>query len=111
MSPDGLPRQIAYGRQRILEIVIALALKPRVLLLDEPAAGVQSREAGAIHDQLARLPGDVAILMIEHDMDLVFRFAREIVVLVQGGVLTHGEPAAIAADERVRAVYLGRSAP
>jgi branched-chain amino acid transport system ATP-binding protein len=103
--------QIAYGRQRLLEIVIALALKPRVLLLDEPAAGVQSREAGAIRDQLARLPGDVAILMIEHDMDLVFRFAREIVVLVQGGVLTRGAPAAIAADERVRSVYLGRSAP
>jgi len=107
---DSPAARLAYGRQRILEIVIALALKPRVLLLDEPAAGVPSAEAGAIHDRLTSLPDQVAILMIEHDMDLVFRFAREIVVLVQGGVLTKGAPAAIVADERVRAVYLGRSA-
>ena len=100
--------QLPYGRQRLLEIAIALALRPRVLLLDEPAAGVPSAEAGVIHDRLARLPAEVAILMIEHDMDLVFRFAREIVVLVQGSVLVRGTPAAIAADARVREVYLGR---
>ena len=92
------------------EIAIALVLNPRVLLLDEPAAGVPASEAHAIHDVLDRLPADIAILMIEHDMDLVFRFAREIVVLVQGRVLIRGTPDTIAADPRVRAVYLGRSA-
>ena len=103
--------ELAYGEQRLLEIAIALALKPRVLLLDEPAAGVPKSEAHAIHAALERLPAEVAILMIEHDMDLVFRFVREIVVLVQGRILRRGTPAEIAADPEVRAVYLGRSAP
>jgi branched-chain amino acid transport system ATP-binding protein len=102
--------ELPYGQQRLLEIAIALVLKPRVLLLDEPAAGVPAAEAHAIHDVLDRLPPDIAILMIEHDMDLVFRFAREIAVLVQGRVLTTGTPREIAADPRVRAVYLGRGA-
>jgi branched-chain amino acid transport system ATP-binding protein len=102
--------ELAYGKQRLLEIAIALALRPRILLLDEPAAGVPSGEAHAIHGMIERLPADVAVLMIEHDMELVFRFAREIAVLVQGTVLTRGAPAAIAADPRVRAIYLGRSA-
>jgi branched-chain amino acid transport system ATP-binding protein len=106
----GRVSELSYGDQRLLEIGIALSLKPRVLLLDEPAAGVPSGEAHAIHDMIDRLPTDVAVLMIEHDMELVFRFAREIVVLVAGGVYTRGAPAEIAADERVRAVYLGRSA-
>ncbi len=101
--------ELPYGKQRLLEIAIAMALRPRVLLLDEPAAGVPSAEAHTIHDALHRLPKDVAILMIEHDMDLVFRFVREIVVLVAGRILTRGTPAEIAADPRVRAVYLGRS--
>jgi branched-chain amino acid transport system ATP-binding protein len=101
--------ELPYGRQRLLEIAIALALKPRVLLLDEPAAGVPSAESHIIHDVLERLPKDIAILIIEHDMDVVFRFAREITVLVQGSILTQGEPAKIAADPEVRAVYLGRS--
>jgi len=99
---------LPYGQQRLLEIAIALALKPRVLLLDEPAAGVPLAEAHAIHDVLESLPPEIAILMIEHDMDLVFRFAREIVVLVHGQVLTRGTPGEIAADPEVRAVYLGR---
>lgn len=102
--------ELAYGKQRLLEIGIALAMRPRILLLDEPAAGVPSGEAHAIHDMIERLPADVAVLMIEHDMELVFRFARDIVVLVQGGVLTSGNPAQIATDPQVRAVYLGRSA-
>ncbi len=102
--------ELPYGEQRLLEIAIALALRPSVLLLDEPAAGVPSLEAHVIHDALDRLSADIAVLMIEHDMDLVFRFAREIVVLAQGRVLTRGAPADIAADPRVRAVYLGRSA-
>jgi branched-chain amino acid transport system ATP-binding protein len=101
-------RELPYGEQRLLEIAVALVLKPRVLLLDEPAAGVPAAEAHAIHAVLGRLPAEIAILMIEHDMDLVFRFAREITVLVQGRVLTTGTPQEIAADPEVRAVYLGR---
>ncbi len=101
--------ELPYGEQRLLEIAIALALRPRVLLLDEPGAGVPSGEVHVIHDALDRLPADIAILIIEHDMDLVFRFAREIVVMVQGAVLRRGAPAEISADPEVRAVYLGRS--
>jgi branched-chain amino acid transport system ATP-binding protein len=102
-------RELPYGQQRLLEIAIALALKPRVLLLDEPAAGVPSEEAHRIHDVLASLPKEIAILIIEHDMEVIFRFAQEIIVLLQGRVLTRGEPARIAADPEVRAVYLGRT--
>ena len=105
---DRVVAELPYGQQRLLEIAIALALRPRVLLLDEPAAGVPVGENHAIHDALDRLPPDIAILMIEHDMDLVFRFAREIVVLVRGRVLTSGTPEEIAASAEVRAVYLGR---
>ena len=100
-------RELPYGRQRLLEIALALAQRPRVLLLDEPAAGVSSRESHLILDALERLDRDIAILIIEHDMDVIFRFAREITVLVAGAVLVEGPPEAIAADERVRAVYLG----
>jgi branched-chain amino acid transport system ATP-binding protein len=106
---DRIVRELPYGRQRLLEIAIALSLKPRVLLLDEPAAGVPSTEAHTIHEVLSNLPKDIAILIIEHDMDVIFRFAQEIIVLVQGRVLTRGEPAAIAVDPEVRAVYLGRT--
>ena len=102
--------ELPYGQQRLLEIAIALVLKPRVLLLDEPAAGVPATEAHAIHAALERLPAEISILMIEHDMDVVFRFAKLIAVLVQGRVLTTGTPQEVAADPRVRAVYLGRSA-
>jgi branched-chain amino acid transport system ATP-binding protein len=101
--------ELPYGKQRLLEIAIALALRPRVLLLDEPAAGVPAAESHVIHDALGRLPQEIAILIIEHDMDVVFRFAREITVLVQGRILMSGAPAKIAADPEVRAVYLGRS--
>jgi branched-chain amino acid transport system ATP-binding protein len=104
-------RYLPYGEQRLLEIAIAMALKPRVLLLDEPGAGVPSNESHIIHTALDRLPADMAIMLIEHDMDVVFRFAREIVVLVQGKVLVKGDPAAIAANPEVRSVYLGRSRP
>jgi branched-chain amino acid transport system ATP-binding protein len=104
-SVAGLP----YGEQRLLEIAIALSLRPRVLLLDEPAAGVPLHETELIHQALGRLPADIAILIIEHDMDVVFRFAHEIVVLVQGRILTRDAPAAIAADPMVRAVYLGKT--
>ncbi len=100
-------RELAYGKQRLVEIAIALGLRPRVLLLDEPAAGVPSLESHRILEVLAALPPDIAILIIEHDMDLVFRFARRITVLSAGAVLTEGSPQEIAADERVRQVYLG----
>jgi len=100
-------REIAYGRQRLVEIAIALGLNPRILLLDEPAAGVPQAESKLILDVMAELPEDIAILIIEHDMDLVMRFAKRITVLVQGAVLCEGAPADILADQRVREVYLG----
>ncbi len=100
-------RKLAYGKQRLLEIALALATRPRVLLLDEPAAGVPEEERQDILDALAALPSEVAILLIEHDMDLVFTFATRISVLVAGRLLTEGDPEEIARDERVRAVYLG----
>jgi branched-chain amino acid transport system ATP-binding protein len=103
-------REVAYGRQRLVEIAVALGLKPSVLLLDEPAAGVPSGESGTIIEVIERLPAELALLIIEHDMDLVFRLARRITVLVQGTVLTEGPPQAIAADPRVREVYLGERA-
>ncbi len=99
---------LPYGQQRLLEIAIALALRPKVLLLDEPAAGVPSSETHVIQGVLESLPKDIGILIIEHDMDLVFRLATEIVVLVLGAVLCRGTPAQIAADPTVRAVYLGK---
>jgi ABC-type branched-subunit amino acid transport system ATPase component len=102
-------QDLPYGRQRLVEIAIALGLKPKVLLLDEPAAGVPSQDSGRILEVLAALPGDIAILIIEHDMDLVFRFAQRITVLVQGQILVEGTPQEIAADARVRSVYLGEA--
>ena len=103
-----LVRELPYGRQRLVEIAIALAQKPRVLLLDEPAAGVPSSESHLILDVVAALDPDIAVLIIEHDMDVVFRFAREITVLVQGAVLTHGTPDEIMNNAQVRDVYLGQ---
>jgi len=99
--------ELPYGRQRLVELAITLALKPEVLLLDEPAAGVPSAESHIILDAIEALPKDIAVLIIEHDMDLVFRFANRIIVLVAGEVLTEGSPEEISADERVRSVYLG----
>ena len=98
---------LPYGKQRLVEIAIALGLKPKVLLLDEPAAGVPSLESERILEVLDALPADIAILIIEHDMDVVFRFAERITVLVQGEVLCEGTPAEIGADRRVHEVYLG----
>jgi ABC-type branched-subunit amino acid transport system ATPase component len=99
--------ELPYGRLRLVEIAIALGLAPRVLLLDEPAAGVPSAESHIILDAIAGLPADIAVLIIEHDMDLVFRFASRITVLVSGAVFAEGTPAEIAANRDVRAVYLG----
>ena len=100
-------QDLPYGKQRLVEIAIALGLRPKVLLLDEPAAGVPSTDTERILQHLEKLSSDIAILIIEHDMDIVFRFAREITVLVQGQVLVRGTPDEIARDQRVRDVYLG----
>ena len=101
---------LAYGKQRLLEIALALACRPKALLLDEPAAGVPESERRDILAALDALPSEAAILLIEHDMDLVFSFAKSITVLVAGRILVEGAPEAIAADPRVRAVYLGEDA-
>ena len=101
--------ELSYGRQRLVEIMIALAQKPKVLLLDEPAAGVPSAESRLILDVIDDLSENIAILIIEHDMEIVFRFADRITVLVAGTVFTEGSPAEISADPRVRSVYLGES--
>jgi branched-chain amino acid transport system ATP-binding protein len=100
-------RELPYGRQRLLEIALALATKPKVLLLDEPAAGVPHEESGEIFEAVASLSGDLTLLFIEHDMHVVFRFATHIIVLVGGAIFTEGSPAEIAADPGVREVYLG----
>lgn len=100
-------RVLAYGKRRLLEIAIALACEPRVLLLDEPVAGVPAGEREELLQTLAALPAEVSILLIEHDMDLVFSFANRMTVLVNGTVLTEGDPDQIANDPRVKAVYLG----
>jgi len=100
-------RELAYGKRRLLEIAIALACEPRVLLLDEPVAGVPAGERDELLQTVAALPKDVSVLLIEHDMDLVFSFADRMTVLVNGAVLTEGTPEAIAADPRVKEVYLG----
>jgi branched-chain amino acid transport system ATP-binding protein len=104
---DTRTRNLPYGKQRLLEIALALATKPSILLLDEPAAGIPSGESAQLFSVIAGLPREVTIVFIEHDMDLVFRFAERITVLVGGRVLTEGTTQEIAADARVREVYLG----
>jgi branched-chain amino acid transport system ATP-binding protein len=100
-------RELPYGRQRLVEIAIALAQRPKLLLLDEPAAGVPSSENHLILDVISKLDPNITVLIIEHDMDVVFRFATRITVLVAGTVLVEGTPEEISSNERVRAVYLG----
>jgi branched-chain amino acid transport system ATP-binding protein len=101
---------LPYGKQRLLEIALAIACRPHVLLLDEPAAGVPEAERHGILDAVAALPSDVTVLLIEHDMDIVFSFADRISVLVNGALFVEGAPDAVAADPRVKAVYLGEEA-
>ncbi len=98
---------LPYGKQRLLEIALAFACRPHLLLLDEPAAGVPEAERQELLATITALPADVTVLLIEHDMDLVFSFADRISVLVNGGLFVEGKPAEVARDERVKAVYLG----
>jgi len=102
-------KHLAYGKRRLLEIATALACAPRVLLLDEPVAGVPEGERQEIFDIVNALPADVSVLLIEHDMDLVFNFANSVTVLVNGAVFAEGSVQAISNDPRVKAVYLGES--
>jgi branched-chain amino acid transport system ATP-binding protein len=104
-------RELPYGQQRLLEIALALATRPKVLLLDEPAAGVPREESAELFAAIAGLSKDITVLFIEHDMDIVFRFASRIIVMVGGRILLEGTPQEIAADARVREVYLGGEAP
>ena len=104
-----LTRELAYGEQRLLEIALALATRPRVLLLDEPAAGVPKEESAELFAAIAGLSSALTVLFIEHDMDVVFRFASRIHVMVGGRILVQGTPDDIARDPRVREVYLGRA--
>jgi branched-chain amino acid transport system ATP-binding protein len=99
--------EIAYGQRRLLEIAMALALKPKVLLLDEPAAGVPRAESDLLLRVIERLPTGLAVMMIEHDMDLVFRFAHRVIVLAAGRIICEGTPPQVAADPTVRKAYLG----
>jgi branched-chain amino acid transport system ATP-binding protein len=100
-------RELAYGQQRLLEIALALATRPKVLLLDEPAAGVPQGESAELFAVIAELSRDISVLFIEHDMNVVFKFANRIIVMVGGRILVEGTPREIAADTRVREVYLG----
>jgi ABC-type branched-subunit amino acid transport system ATPase component len=102
-------RELAYGQQRLLEIALALATRPKVLLLDEPAAGVPKDESSELFNVIAGLSKDIAILFIEHDMNVVFRFASRIIVMVGGRILVEGTPREISSDPRVREVYLGKA--
>jgi branched-chain amino acid transport system ATP-binding protein len=104
-----LTRSLPYGKQRLIEIALALATGPRILILDEPAAGIPAAESGEVFGVLAGLPREVSVLFIEHDMDLVFRFAERITVLASGSILAEGTPQQIASDLRVREVYLGEA--
>jgi branched-chain amino acid transport system ATP-binding protein len=103
-------RTLPYGKQRLVEIALALATRPRILLLDEPAAGIPGEDNAEVFEVVAGLPRDVTVLFIEHDMGLVFRFAERISVLASGELLMQGTPAEVAADARVRQVYLGEAA-
>jgi len=109
LGNDGgrIARSLSYGEQRQLEIGIALACEPELLLLDEPTSGMSPAETARMIELIAGLPRTLSILMIEHDMDVVFSVADCITVLYYGKILATGTPAEIQANARVREVYLG----
>lgn len=100
-------RELAYGQQRQLEVALAYALRPSVLLLDEPAAGLTTAQGHALFEHLATLAEGTTLLFIEHDMNLVFGFADRVSVLAGGALIAQGTPDEIRADEGVRRAYLG----
>ncbi|MGI4850189.1 MAG: ABC transporter ATP-binding protein [Janthinobacterium lividum] len=104
-----LTRHLPYGKQRVLELALALAARPRILLLDEPAAGIPGDESAELFALLAALPGHMTVILVEHNMDLVFRHAQRITVLMAGTLLCQGDPVEVAGDARVREVYLGHA--
>ncbi len=106
---DRVIAELPYGQQRLVEIGIALSLQPKALLLDEPAAGIPSDETRIMLSALEQLPSHIAVLIIEHDMQVVRRFATEVTVLVSGSILLSGSPKDVMASDEVRRVYLGRS--
>lgn len=105
-TPAGL---LSHGDQRLLEVAMALAQQPRLLLLDEPTQGLSVEETARAVDVLAALfsAGDLTVLLVEHDMEVVFRLAHRITVLHRGAVIADGDPATVKADEGVRDAYLG----
>ncbi len=105
---DERPSELAYGQQRILELVLATAGAPQLLLLDEPTAGVSKREAEQLVDTVDALPRDLTIILVEHDMDVAFRLSDEVTVMVNGAELITGTPEQVRSDERVIDAYLGR---
>ena len=104
--------ELSHGDQRAVEIAMALALKPKLLMLDEPTAGMGDQETHDVARLIRRLHRDagLAIVLIEHDMRVVFNLAQRIMVLAEGRTLAEGTPAEIAKDERVQAAYLGEAA-
>ena len=99
--------ELSYGSQRQIEVGLALAVQPKVLLLDEPTAGMSPEETGAMQELIAGLPGDLTVIIIEHDMDVVFGLAERVTVLDYGAILFEGDPAEVHASDVVRTRYLG----
>ena len=110
IPPDRETRELAYGQQRLLEIALALATRPRVLLLDEPAAGVPKGESAELFAVISNLSSELTVLFIEHDMNVVFRFVSRIIVMAGGRILVEGTPDEVGRDPRVREIYLGKYA-
>ena len=103
-------RNLSYGEQRKLEVALSMAGRPRLLLLDEPMAGLSAGESRSMHDILEKIDPSIAVLLIEHDMDIAFAFAERVTVLHQGRVLTEGSRDEVSANPAVQEIYLGTHA-